>query len=76
MLIAEAVEPTIGASCALTGGSWYSSSDERARPDKADIDIDHLVPLAEAWDSGASGWTTTQRQQLANTSATLEILSA
>ena len=25
-----------------------------------------MVPLAEAWDSGASGWTTAQRQSFAN----------
>ena len=32
----------------------------------SDLDIDHLVPLAEAWDSGADGWTSTQRQNFAN----------
>ena len=25
-----------------------------------------MVPLAEAWDSGASGWTSAKRQQFAN----------
>lgn len=67
VLIAEAVvAPTIGAGCALSGGSWYSYYDARTWTDKADIDIDHLVPLAEAWDSGASGWTSAQRQSFAN----------
>jgi len=32
----------------------------------ADLDIDHFVPLAEAWDSGARTWTTTQRRAFAN----------
>lgn len=67
VLIAEAVDPpTVGASCALTGGSWFSYYDAVTWTDKADIDIDHLVPLAEAWDSGASGWTATEREEYAN----------
>ncbi|MEE1808064.1 GmrSD restriction endonuclease domain-containing protein [Streptomyces sp. BE133] len=28
--------------------------------------IDHIIPLKEAWRSGASSWTTPQRQTLAN----------
>lgn len=67
VLIAEAVTaPTIGAGCAISGGSWHSYYDDRTWTDKADIDIDHLVPLAEAWDSGASAWTAAQRQAYAN----------
>ncbi|MFC8919510.1 HNH endonuclease family protein [Streptomyces sp. NPDC057116] len=30
------------------------------------LDVDHMVPLAEAWDSGASGWTVARRQAYAN----------
>lgn len=30
------------------------------------MDIDHLVPLSNAWKSGASAWTTAQRQTFAN----------
>jgi hypothetical protein len=30
------------------------------------VDIDHVVPLAEAWRSGASGWTLSRRQSFAN----------
>ncbi|RYP85505.1 HNH endonuclease [Nocardioides guangzhouensis] len=32
----------------------------------ADVDIDHMVPLAEAWDSGARSWTTATRRAYAN----------
>ena len=34
--------------------------------DSSDVDIDHIVPLAQAWRSGASSWTTQRRQQFAN----------
>lgn len=52
--------------CAATSGSWYSPYDGATWTAASDLDIDHLVPLAEAWDSGASAWTTAQRQAFAN----------
>ena len=53
-------------SCAATSGSWYSVYDGATWTAASDLDIDHLVPLAEAWDSGADSWTSTQRQNFAN----------
>ncbi|MFC8537388.1 HNH endonuclease family protein [Streptomyces sp. NPDC057249] len=52
--------------CAATGGSWYSPYDGATWTAASDLDIDHMVPLAEAWRSGASSWTTSQRQAYAN----------
>ncbi|CAM5297432.1 HNH endonuclease family protein [Streptomyces fumanus] len=52
--------------CAATSGSWYSPYDGATWSAASDVDIDHLVPLAEAWDSGASAWTTSRRQSFAN----------
>jgi hypothetical protein len=57
---------TTDSSCYPTSGSWYSPYDGATWTSPADVDIDHLVPLAEAWDSGASRWTTSQRQAFAN----------
>ncbi|GHD83278.1 hypothetical protein GCM10010336_74470 [Streptomyces goshikiensis] len=52
VLLAEAViAPTVGPRCALTGGAWFSYYDERAINAAGSLDIDHMVPLAEAWDS-------------------------
>ncbi|MEU6081024.1 HNH endonuclease family protein [Streptomyces sp. NPDC047108] len=53
-------------SCAAVSGSWFSPYDGATWSAAADVDIDHVVPLAEAWRSGASGWTTAQRQGFAN----------
>ncbi|ADI11650.1 hypothetical protein SBI_08532 [Streptomyces bingchenggensis BCW-1] len=67
VLIAEAViAPQIGPRCKLTGGSWYSWYDGETWTDPNDLDIDHVVPLAEAWDSGASAWTSAERNAYAN----------
>lgn len=52
--------------CTATSGSWYSQYDGVTTTDPSTFDIDHVVPLAEAWDSGASEWTTAQRQSFAN----------
>ncbi|MFB8024799.1 HNH endonuclease family protein [Streptomyces sp. NPDC056465] len=57
---------TQDSSCAATKGSWYSEYDGATWTVASDLDIDHMVPLAEAWRSGASGWTTAQRQSFAN----------
>ncbi|MCX4739455.1 HNH endonuclease family protein [Streptomyces antibioticus] len=52
--------------CTATSGSWYSPYDGATWTAASDLDIDHVVPLAEAWDSGASGWTSAKRQNFAN----------
>ncbi|QRD90039.1 secreted protein [Aspergillus flavus] len=53
-------------SCSPTSGTWYSPYDGKTWTDKSDLDIDHVVPLSNAWKSGASDWTTDQRQAFAN----------
>ena len=67
VLIEEAiVKPKIGKKCALTGGKWISPYDAKTREKASDLDIDHLVPLAEAWRSGAWAWSASKRQAYAN----------
>ncbi|MFJ9461333.1 HNH endonuclease family protein [Kitasatospora sp. NPDC101447] len=67
VLIAEAVQaPAIGAKCALEGGVWVSPYDDLVFTDARLLDVDHVVPLAEAWDSGASAWTAGEREAYAN----------
>ncbi|GAA4262473.1 HNH endonuclease family protein [Dactylosporangium darangshiense] len=53
-------------SCSATSGRWYSPYDGATWTAASDVDIDHVVPLAEAWRSGASSWTTARRQDFAN----------
>ncbi len=49
-------------SCSATSGSWYSPYDGATWTASGDVDIDHVVPLADAWRTGASGWTTARRE--------------
>ncbi|GAA4766859.1 HNH endonuclease family protein [Streptomyces sanyensis] len=53
-------------SCAAVSGSWYSPFDGATWYAASDVDIDHIVPLAEAWRSGANSWTTSERRSFAN----------
>ena len=67
VLLVEAVDPpSVGAGCVLTGGRWYSSYDDTIVTEARRLDIDHLVPLAEAWDSGAHSWSAERRTAFAN----------
>jgi hypothetical protein len=67
VLISEADDPvSVGSGCSLSGGRWYSYYDAVSWTNPSDLDIDHLVPLAEAWDSGARSWSTATRQAYAN----------
>ena len=67
VLLAEAVtQPSVGAGCKLTGGTWFSYYDNTEVQGPSGLDIDHMVPLAESWDSGASQWTAERRQAYAN----------
>jgi hypothetical protein len=67
VLKAEAVEaPTQGVNCTLSDGQWFSYYDDALVSGASGLDIDHMVPLAESWDSGAYDWTSERRQAYAN----------
>jgi hypothetical protein len=57
---------SVDSDCEPTGGRWYSVYDAVYVNDDSDVDIDHIVALAEAWRSGANTWTTARREQFAN----------
>ena len=67
VLISEAiVKPKVGAGCYLSGGKWRSVYEGKVFTNPTGLDIDHMVPLAEAWRSGAWAWTSAQRMDYAN----------
>jgi hypothetical protein len=61
--------------CKITKGSWFSPYDAKTYTSADVIDIDHMVPLANAWRSGADGWTDDQRAEFANDLARPQLLA-
>lgn len=67
MLIEESLTPvTIGEGCSIEGGTWFSAADGDTLTNPASVDINHVVPLKEAWASGAHAWTPEHREAFAN----------
>lgn len=64
VLLREAVNGT-QADCVVSG-TWTSLYDGLVFTDPGDLDIDHMVPLKEAWGSGAYGWDADTRKAYAN----------
>jgi hypothetical protein len=68
VLIEESLVPATSEEtrCFTIAGQWLSLYDDRTFLVPGGLDIDHMVPLAEAWESGAAGWDDTRRQDYAN----------
>ncbi|WP_372478804.1 HNH endonuclease family protein [Streptomyces griseocarneus] len=52
--------------CRAVSGTWTSAYDGKVLNAASQVDIDHMVPLANAWRSGADGWDTDKRKGFAN----------
>ena len=57
---------TTNSDCTVQTGTWLSWYDDASWTQASDLQIDHLVPLGEAWASGAYAWTAQQRNTYAN----------
>jgi hypothetical protein len=52
--------------CDVVSGEWFDPYGSQTYTDPEDVDIDHVVPLANAWRSGASSWDTAKSESFAN----------
>ncbi|WP_335933167.1 HNH endonuclease family protein [Streptomyces sp. PTD5-9] len=52
--------------CRAVAGKWVSVYDDEEFTEASRLDIDHMVPLANAWRSGARTWTQEKRKAFAN----------
>ncbi|WP_410652782.1 DUF1524 domain-containing protein [Amycolatopsis sp. cmx-4-54] len=62
----DGVDVAVNDECVPVSGTWRSPYDGRTWTKASDVDVDHVVPLAQAWVSGAKSWDQARREQFAN----------
>lgn len=70
LLASTSTLPTTG-TCTIESGSWIDPYTDSVFTLASSLQIDHLVPLKEAYESGAYAWTYAQRKAYANDSTLL-----
>jgi hypothetical protein len=65
-LIRDGEDVQVGSECKVKSGTWPDPYTAKTFTDPSDIDTDHVVPLANAWRSGASSWDNEAREKYAN----------
>ncbi|GAB4017076.1 MAG: hypothetical protein Fur0010_17380 [Bdellovibrio sp.] len=53
-------------SCQVQFGKWNDFYFDEVMTSAKDVDIDHIVPLKHAWDSGAKYWNSSKKKIFAN----------
>lgn len=66
VLIEESLVPAVVDDRCRPTGRWVSAYDGVTTTDIAELQVDHLVPLADAWRSGAASWDDERRRAFAN----------
>jgi hypothetical protein len=61
--------------CRVVSGSWHSAFDGVTFDDPSDIDIDHIIPLANSWRTGAAEWDDDRRTEFANDLETPQLIA-
>lgn len=75
-VLRQETQAPITGECTVKTGRWVSQYDGLTFTKASGLDVDHMVPLAEAWDSGARKWTAEKREAYANDLTELRTLIA
>jgi hypothetical protein len=62
----DAIKISVTLHCTIRAGSWRDPYGGKTTRNWHTLDIDHVVPLANAWRSGAKRWTRAERERYAN----------
>jgi hypothetical protein len=65
VLLRDGQDARKGSGCRIIG-RWRSFYDGMEFTSSSKLDIDHVIPLAEAWRSGAREWSQDERKRFAN----------
>ncbi|CAB4604566.1 unannotated protein [freshwater metagenome] len=78
LMVWSVVAATVNRSgtCKVVAGSWVSPYDGMRSNNPSDFDVDHLVPLENAFRSGGWAWSTERRRAFANNPGELVVASA
>ncbi len=77
ILQAEAVDFSMNAEgCAVDSGEWFDPYTDRTFTDPRDLDVDHVVALADAWVSGAWEWADELLDRFSNDLGNLNAIAA
>ena len=77
ILQAEAASFSMSAEgCAVASGEWFDLYTNRTFTDPRDLDVDHVVALADAWVSGAWAWADELLDRFANDFGNLNAIAA
>jgi hypothetical protein len=76
LMAASTAPARVNGVCDVASGSWRSAYDGMTTTNPSELDIDHVVPLENAYQSGGWQWETDRRAQYANDQADLWVVSA
>ena len=62
--------------CAVASGEWFDPYTNRTFTDPRDLDVDHVVALADAWVSGAWAWADELLDRFSNDLGNLNAIAA
>lgn len=77
LILHSAVKPSLSSDqCYVKSGVWFDPYSGKQFQDPNQLDIDHVVPLKWAYESGAARWPVKKKKAFANDSANLLVVSA
>ncbi|MDX3639159.1 HNH endonuclease family protein [Streptomyces sp. MB09-02B] len=65
----------LGTQAQSASQQWHSPYDDRILTTASQVDVDHVVPLANAWRSGADKWSSALRHKFANDLSTTQLVA-